>query len=366
MSTIPFTPIVGYLALPRLRPLSQLPAPFGCDWALLPPGYSLRAELKALYAALLRTFCMSDQAIRSFCQWSPLEESHAPMGAAAVARPAVSEAPHGVAAQVANETVTTPWVVGSANYWTALAGGACALGGAAVLAWIGVDHLTHRHTITHANYPSTGSTQHDSQPATLRKPTTAPTHADRASNASGLVAASAPAYSGAASARTTAPSPVGAFAPTTASVPASPAALPMAAPHFTGSQAVSPRRKPIGDKAASERNQNQRHKAHYVATKHATHVTTNTADTSRFTTPKSLAHVSPRPSAAGPFSPLSPARLGVDEYADVAVSASTHLRDIPRAPRSASANAPSATSRTEWMNHLSQRRVTEVPEQFAK
>ncbi|MDR8399831.1 hypothetical protein NE850_26350 [Paraburkholderia sp. USG1] len=77
MSTIPFTPIEGYLALPRLRPLGHVPAPFGRDWALLPPGYSLRAELKALYAAMLRTFCLSDQAIRSLCRWSPLEEQRA-------------------------------------------------------------------------------------------------------------------------------------------------------------------------------------------------------------------------------------------------------------------------------------------------
>ena len=77
MSTIPFTPIQGYLAMPRLRPLGHVPASFGRDWALLPPGYSLRAELKALYAAMLRTFCMSDQAIRSLCRWSPPEERRA-------------------------------------------------------------------------------------------------------------------------------------------------------------------------------------------------------------------------------------------------------------------------------------------------
>lgn len=66
-TTIPLTLIEGSMALPRLRPLGHLPAPFGRDWALLPPGYSLRAELKALYAAVLRTFCLNAETIRALC-----------------------------------------------------------------------------------------------------------------------------------------------------------------------------------------------------------------------------------------------------------------------------------------------------------
>ncbi|HEX7911082.1 MAG TPA: hypothetical protein VF534_23740 [Paraburkholderia sp.] len=366
MSTIPFTPIDGYLALPRLRPLSHVPAPFGRDWSLLPPGYSLRAELKALYAALLRTFCMSDQAIRSFCRWSPLEESHA--ATADVARPTAFEAPHGVAAQVTTETVTIPSVAGSVNRWTVLAGGACALGGAAVLAWIGVDHLTHRHTITHANFAGTVPTQRNSQPTTFRPPATEPAIADSAAGASALVAAPTPSHSGAAPAWTAASSHAEVLKSTTvsASVPASPLALPMAPPRVVVSQVAPPRGKSISEKAVSQRNQNQRHNARYADVKRKSHATAKTADASRFAIPKTIAHTSPRPSAAGPFSPLAPARLGVDEYAGVAISAATHLRDIPRAPRPATSNTPSATNGTEWMSHLSQRRVTEVPDQFAK
>ena len=363
MSTIPFTPIEGYLALPRLRPLSHVPAPFGRDWALLPPGYSLRAELKALYAALLRTFCMSDQAIRSFCRWSPLEEPRAMAAVAAVAPATIVEAPRGAAAQVAIETAAVRSSAGPANHWAILAGGACALGGAAVLAWIGVDHLTHRHTITHANYAGTVSTPRDSQSANLRATTTGPAVADTTADASAPAAASALAHSGVASAWSAASSPAAALASTTASLPVTSSALPVAPRHVAVDQAVAHRRQPVGEKTAI---QSQRHDARYAATKQPSRVGAKMADASRFAIPKTAAHVSPRPSAAGPFSPFSPARLGVDEYAGVTISAATHLRDIPSAPRSATSNTPSATSSTEWMNHLSQRRVTEVPEQFAK
>jgi hypothetical protein len=69
-TTIPLTLIEGSMALPSLAPLGRLlPPPFGRDWALLPPGYSLRAELKALYAAVLRTFCLNAETIRALCQW---------------------------------------------------------------------------------------------------------------------------------------------------------------------------------------------------------------------------------------------------------------------------------------------------------
>lgn len=357
MSTIPFTPIEGYLALPRLRPLGHVPAPFGRDWALLPPGYSWRTELKALYAALLRTFCMSDQAILSFCRWSPLDEPEAVAAGAAVARPTVFETPRGEAAQVISETATIPLGARPANHWPVLAGGVCALGGAAVLAWIGVDHLAHRHTSTHASYASTVSTRRDSQAATVRPSAAAPAIAKSAAGASALVAASG---SAAALALAT-PS-----APGSASAPASPSTLAMAPPHDMVSQALPPRGRPVGEKTAHQRNQSHQRNAGNAATRQTSDATAKTAAISRLATPNTVAHVSPRPSAAGPFSPSSPAQLGVNEYAGVAISAATHLRDIAPAPRPATSNTPSAASGTEWMNHLSQRRVTEVPDQFAK
>ncbi len=70
-TTIPFTLIEGAMALPSLRPLGQISRSFGREWSLLPPNVSFRVELKALYAAVLRTFCLSSDAIRSMCKWEP-------------------------------------------------------------------------------------------------------------------------------------------------------------------------------------------------------------------------------------------------------------------------------------------------------
>ncbi|NYH24019.1 hypothetical protein [Paraburkholderia bryophila] len=47
-------------------------------------------------------------------------------------------------------------------------------------------------------------------------------------------------------------------------------------------------------------------------------------------------------------------------------SAATPVRAVSQPPRSASATESSGTSETEWMNHLSQRRVTDIPDQFSK
>jgi hypothetical protein len=75
--------------------------------------------------------------------------------------------------------------------------------------------------------------------------------------------------------------------------------------------------------------------------------------------------VLPRPSAAGAYSPRASAQPGLDEYVDVTMSAATQLRDVA-SPRSSMSNNLPAAGSTEWMSHLSQRRVTEIPDQFAK
>ncbi len=68
-TTIPFTLIEGAMALPSLRPLGQISRSFGREWSLLPPNVSFRVGTEALYAAVLRTFCLSSDAIRSMCKW---------------------------------------------------------------------------------------------------------------------------------------------------------------------------------------------------------------------------------------------------------------------------------------------------------
>ena len=67
MSTSPLTLVVGEIRMPRLRPLELVSRSLGREWSLLPPNVSFRTELKALYAAMLRTFCLSSDAIRALC-----------------------------------------------------------------------------------------------------------------------------------------------------------------------------------------------------------------------------------------------------------------------------------------------------------
>jgi hypothetical protein len=69
------------------------------------------------------------------------------------------------------------------------------------------------------------------------------------------------------------------------------------------------------------------------------------------------------PSVAGDYSPLAPsARLNGD-YDSVTMSAGTHVRNVaPVTIRQDRVN----TNSTEWMNHMSQRRVTDVPDSFSK
>jgi hypothetical protein len=70
-------------------------------------------------------------------------------------------------------------------------------------------------------------------------------------------------------------------------------------------------------------------------------------------------------SAAASDASFVQARFGANEYAGVTTSATLPLRDVATLPRIAVSNNLPANS-TEWMNHMSQRRVTEIPEQFAQ
>ncbi|WP_106313824.1 hypothetical protein [Paraburkholderia sp. BL18I3N2] len=372
MSTIPFTPIQGYLAMPRLRPLGHVPASFGRDWALLPPGHSLRAELKALYAAMLRTFCMSDQAIRSLCRWSPPEERRA------TAAPApLFEKPFDAAAQIAAAAAAVPPILphahatgvrGSGHHWSALAGGACVLGGTAMLGWIGFDHLMHRDTATHMDFAGKVSHERDSRSAKALPPVaiTARAMDNAAASMSAAVAVSTPTFS------TAAPEFAPASRPATASVPVpvpasdSASTLRFASAHVVADKTVSHRRQPVRERSRKQVEQIHPRGARLAVANQSPHAMTSGGEVTRGATPTVAVNASPKLSAAGAYSPVAPARLGVDEYAGVSMSAATHVRDIAPTPRTGSSNNSSSTSGTEWMNHLSQRRVTDVPDQFAK
>jgi hypothetical protein len=131
MPTIPLTLVEGAVALPTSRPFDFLPANFGREWALLPPNVSFRVELKALYAAMLRTFCLSADAIRSMCRWEPRR-----MQPEAAVVPTVVQAP---VAEVDLSKVLYAQPAPSTR-GRGLAAGACVIGGVAVLTWLALDH----------------------------------------------------------------------------------------------------------------------------------------------------------------------------------------------------------------------------------
>ena len=400
MSTIPFTPIEGYLALPRVRPLVHVPAPFGRDWALLPPGYSLRAELKALYAAMLRTFCLSDQAIRSLCRWSPLGEQSAVVasdapGSAAIAVQAedLAASPETIA-QMADGPVAGASAVapaygatarGYGNHWGVLAGGACVVGGAAVLVWIGLDHLANLQTAG----PVRGlvPTQPDSRIADVRPrvmadapvvgharvkapaTNTASATTAAAASASASARASASASALASLPPTHAPSAssaVGATRSRTASGRAPVEALASTSARISADQTGSVRHHPLREQSAGQQEQKRPHNPRFASANRSSHAAAIGIDLPGTAAPTVAAGMPPGLSAAGRYSPAAPARLGVDEYADLTMSAAIRRHDIASLSRVGSSTTASGNGGTEWINHLSQRRVTEIPDQFAK
>ena len=364
MSTIPLTLIEGSIALPRLRPFDRLPTPFGRDWALLPPGHSWRAELKALYAAVLRTFCMSDQTIFSFCRWVPLNarRASASASAATATRATVFNAPRDKATPTFAEAAALPTLEGR-SFGTlsrglppqraALAGGACALGGAAMLAWIAFGHLAHRHAIGDVKSAHTLVAKRDAQPAKLHLSDAVMTRQAATGEVSARTRSVAAARVGGA--------PTIGPASTSTKVTSVATVAPNASTHDALSRPAHTLRDRIGKQHKKPRRQFVRN----TAANRLSQVAAMADDMS----PIAIAPVAPRalpgPSAAGSYSPLAPARLGSNEYAGVTMSATTHLRDIAPPP-SATSNNPSGSSGTEWMNHMSQRRVTEVPDQFTK
>ncbi len=349
MSTLPFTLIEGSMALPRVRPFGHLPAPFGRDWAMLPPGYSLRAELKALYAAMLRTFCMSDQAIRSICRWVPLDANQQPVleGSGAdgtqatifdppLERVAPLSAPTHRAASL-DERVFAPVPRKASVHWGAVAGGACALGGVAILGWIALGHLSQRPTTINPKLAGTVSAVGESR---LTR--------------AGLPDAVARREAGHDSAEATLP-----FVPSPRAV-----AAPVLVRDVADKPGPALRSRPQ-EKAGRPHEVSRRREAQAASANRASRPTFSPRHLSRSMVPANASMSSPKPSSAGPYSPLTPSRLGVDEYASVTLSAATPVRDIATL-RPASSRATSATAGTEWMNHLSQRRITEVPDQFAR
>jgi hypothetical protein len=365
LTSIPLTLIEGHMAIPRLRPLDRLPASFGRDWTLMPPHISLRAELHALYAAVSRTFCLSAATFRSLCRWEPRRASTS--APADGADPGLK-----LAARESISTSTQAGHYSSSRLWAALAGGTCVLGGAAVLAWIAFHHASQHQ-------PFGASLQHD---IAARRADSAGQGEDRPQlsivserNAATPANSLHTAPSAGSGVRDTASTrAIGDTPPTSAAAPiAKPIATPIATPATT--TAITPP-SPLAASARIDHPQ-ARNTIHHNRTRQphretvrvqrnsqrsASSLPTRTA--TAVEVPASSARPFAKPSSAGDFSPFAPAALGVDEYASIRMSARTHLRSnvAPAQTQPQAAN----TDSTDWTNRVSQRRVTDVPEQFAK
>lgn len=316
MSTIsPFVRIEGSISQPRSRAANAFPPPFGAEWALLSPEGSLRADL----SALLRTFCLHDETIWSMCHWSsawpgqpamPLAET-----APSVAMPSGVREPTQATALHPATNASTSSVRGELPRGVRIAG-ACAMASAALLAWLAIGHLWQRHT----------------QPGSVSL-----LQAQPISDARG-----APPRTG---------------GPERSPQTRAPVAL---QPHVNEAHHAN--------RGPGEANRATGRKAHSSAPHSATakrHTQTADSSSGSHRLMSLAAHHRPTAptSAAGGYSPFAPARLGSDAYASVTTPAEARLRDAVLAPV---ATQRSAASDTEWASHLSQRRVTDVPDEFAK
>lgn len=395
MSTSPLTLVVGEIRMPRLRPLELVSRSLGREWALLPPNVSFRTELKALYAAMLRTFCLSADAIRTMCRWDP-DSLRKPSATMATLAPAATPSPIPLGMRHPTRAPAR-----ESRQWNTLAGGACAIGGVAAIAWLMANHPRQPASPTLATAPEVtlnAAANHDgnvhSRSGNIERPADAPgawnrtrgdltarkpdesTTIDTPGSDAGHVFST---RTGPATTHASASPATGHETPATqASRITTERASPVASRAADVHASVPPKStKPSGiDHAARDvrkANSTKRERNEFASTsaRRVPHAVARALDI----TPRHDLHASSEarlstghrarhlPSVAGDYSPLAPsARLNGD-YDFVTTSAGTHVRDVaPPSIRQDRAN----TNGTEWMNHISQRRVTEVPNSFSK
>ena len=349
MSTIDsFVRIEGRFSQQCSRAAGFLPPPFGEKWALRSSEGGLRAEL----CAFLRTFCLRDEAIWSMCHWASVWPEQAPVevvkaSAPPLATPGGSDRAPG---SVMNTPLYAPAPHGHlATRPASRAAAACAICGAAVLAWLGIGLLSQHHP--------------DTDPAAIPQP-------DVAQDA-GLAAP-----------------------PRDGGGQAAEAKLATAATRFPlesanhepfplkGADHAQPRRKAANHAqprlegahhahhGRREIHRAARHKAHDSTTPTAN--VTNLINVTRHAGPAVLSAASPRlalaeharrsmarTSAAGRYSPSVPPALGSSDYAAITMPSDARLDATLATPRG---NA----NDIEWISHISQRRITEVPDAFSR
>ncbi|CAG9217010.1 conserved hypothetical protein [Paraburkholderia tropica] len=431
MSTYPLVQVEGALALPHMRPLDRVPPPFGREWALIPPHFSLRTELHALYAALLRTVCLSAEAFRKVCRWesgrrtrsetprpaaapvgAKLDVAQAQRAAAASLQRKAAGAASASSASVAADSAPVERTPPRNHKLTASAVG---IGGAALLAWIVASHVQVGES---KRTPEAASKAPVNQDASASQ-RLAEARASHDLSYSGSVVASAPHIARGtpatdAAATSTPRKPVetgvaigatvvaqqpGAAATTAATSAAARSALPAnvkpaesatpaaslrtpkAAPlrverhdYAAASNPNTPMRATLAPKAEPASRAASKAKARHASAASSETRETRT-QTARGNTSRHAAHeFAPQHSAplavtrrahgaystAEMYSPRQHSVEAADDYASVTTYAVTHA-----APQSASRASTSADG-TEWVSHVSQRRVTEVPDRFSK
>jgi hypothetical protein len=383
MLASPFIQVEGAIALPRvypLGPLNRLSATVGREWTLTRPHFSLRAEIRALDAAVMRTVCLSVEAFREACRWD-MQHHFLPVPAAAPIRPvapggashapARAKAPTGVNAAPSVESRRAPHGRPPHRF----AGGACALGGAALLAWIVASNTPHNGDapISAADtHPS-----HDASDTTSQR--LADTRAEHehalatAPHSAGAGAMPHAGQSGKAVAKSTQPA-----ASTVASgiVDTSPVALPSGkAPSYAGpgrrvvgqpatlpelGAKVEPSRASAAQKTAQGHSVRERASAGNTPRVETSRHAARTVAPHRVVAPATARRATGMHSEAGGFSPRQPGARHDSEYESIATYASTYTPQRP----AVSASVPVDSS--EWVNHVSHRRVTEIPDRFSK
>jgi hypothetical protein len=391
MPTTPLTIIDGAMALPRSRPFNDVPAPFGRGWTLLAPCHRVDKGLHGLYGAVLKTFDFRDQPIRSFCRWvapnHPITDVNAAMtmGAripeavgeheaealplrgglppghsvltdnlAAPEAPAFQDAFAPVKAHVAGPAARAPLL----PRW-ALAGGACALSGAALLAWTALGHVDVRG-------PRNGNPTKRADIAVVERQT--PTaHIPRRdtvdvsnsvaeiANTSGASAVSVRQHAQTApvsgKARTVAVGGLTLHPPTTASI------------ETHRSATIVRTRTPVAVSNDGDRRIVYGHRPRADAVNHRRHAVDSV---STIATSPPVTRMFVKPSVAGSYSPPAPTQPDTSDYTFVDMSASIrHGSSTQQAQQAPSANLDGSAGQ-QWSARLTHRRVTEAPDQFIR
>jgi hypothetical protein len=376
MLTIPFGEVQGFITLPRLRPLDRIPPPFGREWALQPPHFSLQAETKALYAAMMRTVCLSLEAFLATYRWDQHSRIIFEPLAAAPGELVCADTNGMPLAAVqtlagSSDPATPPLTKASRSrgqahtsskvplYRNKIMGGVCIIGGAALLTWILASHVLPRDKQATEALP--GSAERESSGAVSRRiAEDGTTHKQTLAHSPQIDAAEPSTATVMASQNIT----------LTSGVDTGPA---MNRPDYptTG----TPHPTPTATLATRSTANTEKSTAHSGSAITKSTAISKRGGTRHIVKDRHVAHTSvpyPAPprimkhrttsthSKAGHYSPYQPSIRRGDDYASITTYTNTYAA-LHSADRS-----PISTDNIEWVSHVAQRRITEAPESFEK